>query len=132
MKGLKRGQSTLEWVIGAAIILGTLVVGIMAWNNGLVTKMGQMVQRLIAFSEPEAPSPFAGYVSLEEPTRGHVYRRLSNPIHINELWLLISTHRDPGLKPLGVQCLSCEDNEAEFETWISSPHVLHLHELRKC
>ena len=40
------GQSTLEWVIGAAIILGTLVVGIMAWNNGLVAKIGQMVQRL--------------------------------------------------------------------------------------
>ena len=43
---LKRAQSTLEWVIGAAIILGTLVVGIMAWNNGLVAKIGQMVQRL--------------------------------------------------------------------------------------
>ena len=43
---MQRGQSTLEWVIGAAIILGTLVVGIMAWNNGLVTKIGQMVQRL--------------------------------------------------------------------------------------
>jgi hypothetical protein len=43
---LQRGQSTLEWVIGAAIILGTLVVGIMAWNNGLVAKIGQMVQRL--------------------------------------------------------------------------------------
>ena len=42
----QRGQSTLEWVIGAAIILGTLVVGIMAWNNGLVAKIGQMVQRL--------------------------------------------------------------------------------------
>jgi hypothetical protein len=46
MNTLKRGQSTLEWVIGAAIILGTLVVGIMAWNNGLVAKIGQMVQRL--------------------------------------------------------------------------------------
>lgn len=46
MKTSKRGQSTLEWVIGAAIILGTLVVGIMAWNQGLVSKMGQMVQRL--------------------------------------------------------------------------------------
>jgi hypothetical protein len=46
MKRFKRGQSTLEWVIGAAIILGTLVVGIIAWNNGLVAKMGQMVQRL--------------------------------------------------------------------------------------
>ncbi len=40
------GQSTLEWVIGAAIILGTLAVGIMAWNHGLVLKMGQMVQKL--------------------------------------------------------------------------------------
>ena len=46
VNSLKRGQSTLEWVIGAAIILGTLVVGIMAWNNGLVAKIGQMVQRL--------------------------------------------------------------------------------------
>lgn len=46
MNSLKHGQSTLEWVIGAAIILGTLVVGIMAWNNGLVAKIGQMVQRL--------------------------------------------------------------------------------------
>ena len=46
MNSLKRGQSTLEWVIGAAIILGTLVVGIMAWNQGLVAKMGQMVQHL--------------------------------------------------------------------------------------
>jgi hypothetical protein len=46
VNALKRGQSTLEWVIGAAIILGTLVVGIVAWNNGLVAKIGQMVQRL--------------------------------------------------------------------------------------
>jgi len=46
VKTVKHGQATLEWVIGAAIILGTLVVGIMAWNNGLVAKIGQMVQRL--------------------------------------------------------------------------------------
>lgn len=46
MNRLERGQSTLEWVVGAAIILGTLVIGIMAWNNGLVSKIGQMVQRL--------------------------------------------------------------------------------------
>lgn len=46
VNNMKRGQSTLEWVIGAAIILGTLVVGIMAWNNGLVAKIGQMLQRL--------------------------------------------------------------------------------------
>ncbi len=43
----QRGQSTLEWVIGAAVILGTLVVGIIAWNQGLVTKIGSMVQELV-------------------------------------------------------------------------------------
>lgn len=40
------GQSTLEWVVGAAIILGTLVIGVMAWNTGLVNKMNDMVQKL--------------------------------------------------------------------------------------
>jgi hypothetical protein len=45
-KSSQLGQSTLEWVIGAAIILGTLVVGITAWNHGLVVKIGQMVQKL--------------------------------------------------------------------------------------
>ncbi len=40
------GQSTLEWVIGAAVILGTLVVGVMMWNTGLVSKMNDMVQKL--------------------------------------------------------------------------------------
>jgi hypothetical protein len=43
----QRGQSTLEWVIGAAVILGTLVIGIIAWNQGLVTKIGRMVQELV-------------------------------------------------------------------------------------
>lgn len=40
------GQSTLEWVVGAAVILGTLLVGLLAWNRGLVAKMTQMVQQL--------------------------------------------------------------------------------------
>ena len=44
---VQRGQSTLEWVIGAAVILGTLVVGIIAWNQGLVTKIGSMVQQMV-------------------------------------------------------------------------------------
>jgi hypothetical protein len=43
----QQGQSTLEWVIGAAVILGTLVIGIVAWNQGLVTKIGSMVQELV-------------------------------------------------------------------------------------
>jgi hypothetical protein len=42
----QRGQSTLEWVIGAAVILGTLVAGIIAWNNGLVAKIQTMVQQM--------------------------------------------------------------------------------------
>lgn len=42
----QRGQSTLEWVIGAAVILGTLVVGIMAWNQGLVQKITTIVGEL--------------------------------------------------------------------------------------
>ncbi len=44
--GGRRGQSTLEWVVGAAIILSTLVIGIMAWNNGLVAKIRQLVEKL--------------------------------------------------------------------------------------
>jgi hypothetical protein len=43
----QRGQSTLEWVITAAVVLGTLVVGIMAWNQGLVEKIRIMVQQLV-------------------------------------------------------------------------------------
>ena len=43
----QRGQSTLEWVITAAVVLATLVVGIIAWNQGLVTKIGSMVQELV-------------------------------------------------------------------------------------
>jgi hypothetical protein len=46
MRNTRSGQSTLEWVIGAAVILGTLLVGIMAWNQGLVAKIGELVQRL--------------------------------------------------------------------------------------
>ncbi len=41
------GQSTLEWVIGAAVILGTLVIGIVTWNQALVLKIGTMVQEML-------------------------------------------------------------------------------------
>jgi hypothetical protein len=41
-----RGQSTLEWVIGAAIILGTLATAILAWNQGLATKIGSLVSQV--------------------------------------------------------------------------------------
>ncbi|MHB8572413.1 MAG: hypothetical protein ACYDAY_05565 [Candidatus Dormibacteria bacterium] len=43
----EHGQSTLEWVIGAAVILGTLLAGVVAWNQGLVAKMGDMLTKLV-------------------------------------------------------------------------------------
>jgi hypothetical protein len=42
----QRGQSTLEWVIGAAIILGTLATAVLAWNQGLAHKIGDLVQQI--------------------------------------------------------------------------------------
>jgi hypothetical protein len=41
-----RGQSTLEWVIGAAIILSTLAAAVLAWNHGLAHKIGDLVQQV--------------------------------------------------------------------------------------
>jgi hypothetical protein len=40
------GQSTLEWVIGAAIILSTLAAAVLAWNQGLAHKIGDLVQQV--------------------------------------------------------------------------------------
>ena len=42
----QRAQSTLEWVIGAAIILGTLATAVLAWNQGLAHKIGDLVQQI--------------------------------------------------------------------------------------
>jgi Flp pilus assembly pilin Flp len=41
-----RGLATIEYVIGAAVILGTLVAGVSAWNNGLVTRLQALVSQL--------------------------------------------------------------------------------------
>ena len=40
------GLATIEYVIGAAVILGTLVIGVSAWNNGLVTRLQTLVTQL--------------------------------------------------------------------------------------
>jgi Flp pilus assembly pilin Flp len=40
------GLATIEYVIGAAVILGTLVAGVSAWNNGLVTRLQTLVAQL--------------------------------------------------------------------------------------
>lgn len=42
------GLTTLEYVIGAGIILVVLAAGILAWNTGLVDKIGQLVTQLLS------------------------------------------------------------------------------------
>ena len=40
------GLATIEYVIGAAVVLGTLVAGVSAWNNGLVARLQALVSQL--------------------------------------------------------------------------------------
>lgn len=40
------GLATVEYVVGAAVVLGTLVVGLSAWNNGLVSRLQMLVTQL--------------------------------------------------------------------------------------
>lgn len=40
------GLATIEYIIGAAVVLGTLVVGVSAWNNGLVARLQALVTQL--------------------------------------------------------------------------------------
>jgi Flp pilus assembly pilin Flp len=40
------GLATIEYVIGVAVILGTLVMGVTAWNNGLVARLQALVTQL--------------------------------------------------------------------------------------
>jgi hypothetical protein len=42
------GLATIEYVIGAAVVLGTLVAGVSAWNNGLVSRLQSLVTQLSA------------------------------------------------------------------------------------
>ena len=42
----QRGLTTLEYVIAAAIILVVLAAAILAWNNGLAAKIGDLVKQL--------------------------------------------------------------------------------------
>jgi len=41
-----RGLATIEYIIGAAVVLGTLVVGVQAWNNGLVSRLQALVTQM--------------------------------------------------------------------------------------
>jgi purine-cytosine permease-like protein len=42
----ERGVTTLEYVIAAAIVLVVLSAAILAWNNGLAAKIGELVRML--------------------------------------------------------------------------------------
>lgn len=42
----EEGLATIEYVIGAAVVLGTLVVGVQAWNNGLVSRLQSLVTQM--------------------------------------------------------------------------------------
>ena len=42
----ERGLTTVEYVIAAAIILVVLSAAILAWNNGLAAKIGELVRTL--------------------------------------------------------------------------------------
>jgi Flp pilus assembly pilin Flp len=43
----ERGLTTLEYIIGAGVILVVLAAAVMAWNNGLSTRINQLVQQLM-------------------------------------------------------------------------------------
>ena len=40
------GLATIEYIIGAAVVLGTLVVGVQAWNNGLVRRLETLLTQM--------------------------------------------------------------------------------------
>ena len=42
------GLATVEYIVGAAVILSTLVVGVSAWNNGLVSRLQSLVSQMQA------------------------------------------------------------------------------------
>ena len=43
----QRGLTTLEYVIAAGIILVVLAAAILAWNNGLAQKIGELIGQLL-------------------------------------------------------------------------------------
>ena len=43
----QRGLTTLEYVIAAGIILVVLAAAILAWNQGLASKIGDLIQQLL-------------------------------------------------------------------------------------
>lgn len=48
LRSSEAGLTTLEYVIGAGIILVVLAAGVLAWNQGLVQKIGELVTQLLS------------------------------------------------------------------------------------
>ena len=48
----REGLATIEYVIGAAVVLGTLVAGGSAWNNGLVARRREIVGAVVSSCGP--------------------------------------------------------------------------------
>ncbi len=46
--GGSAGLATVEYVVGAAVVLGTLAVGVSSWNNGMVARLEAMVTQVQA------------------------------------------------------------------------------------
>ena len=44
----ERGLTTLEYIIGAGIILVVLAAAILAWNTGLAQRIGELVNQLLS------------------------------------------------------------------------------------
>ncbi len=47
IRSSEAGLTTLEYVIAAGIILVVLAAAILAWNSGLATRIGELVQQLL-------------------------------------------------------------------------------------
>lgn len=40
------GLATVEYIVGAAVVLGTLAIGVSTWNNGLVARLEALVTQM--------------------------------------------------------------------------------------
>jgi hypothetical protein len=46
--GSEAGLTTLEYVIGAGVILVVLAAAIVAWNTGLAQRIGELISELLS------------------------------------------------------------------------------------
>ena len=44
----EQGLTTVEYVLGAGVIVVVVADALLAWNNGLATRIGQLVAQLLS------------------------------------------------------------------------------------